>query len=200
MSSVTISGDTSGSIILQAPAVSGSTTLTLPTTSGTVLTTANTFAAGTGPAFSAYGNISQNISNGIATKISFNLEEFDTNNNYDSTTNYRFTPSVAGYYQVNLACRYESTAAVSSNGEILIQLRKNGSAYKRGWNSNGQLTSVMGTSGGLTYLICQCNAIVYLNGSTDYIEGWFVQYTGNTQTLRADQEISYFQAAMIRGA
>ena len=33
MSSVTISGDTSGSIILQAPAVSGSTTLTLPTTS-----------------------------------------------------------------------------------------------------------------------------------------------------------------------
>lgn len=38
MSSVTISGDTSGSIILQAPAVSGSTTLTLPTTSGTLVT------------------------------------------------------------------------------------------------------------------------------------------------------------------
>ena len=89
MSSVTISGDTSGSIILQAPAVSGSTTLTLPTTSGTVLTSANAFSAGTGPAFSAYGNITQNISNNTATKISFNLEEFDTNNNYDSTTNYR---------------------------------------------------------------------------------------------------------------
>lgn len=39
MSSITINGDTSGSVILQAPAVSGSTTLTLPTTSGTVLTT-----------------------------------------------------------------------------------------------------------------------------------------------------------------
>lgn len=38
MSSVTISGDTSGSIILQAPAVSGSTTLTLPTTTGTLVT------------------------------------------------------------------------------------------------------------------------------------------------------------------
>lgn len=38
MSSIQISGDTSGSIILQAPAVSGSTTLTLPTTTGTLVT------------------------------------------------------------------------------------------------------------------------------------------------------------------
>ena len=38
MSSVTISGDTSGSIILQAPSVAGSTTLTLPATSGTLVT------------------------------------------------------------------------------------------------------------------------------------------------------------------
>ena len=50
MSSVTISGDTSGSIILQAPAVSGSTTLTLPTTSGTVLTNASTVTASQLPA------------------------------------------------------------------------------------------------------------------------------------------------------
>ena len=45
MSSVTISGDTSGSIILQAPSVAGSTTLTLPTTSGTVLTNASSVAS-----------------------------------------------------------------------------------------------------------------------------------------------------------
>jgi hypothetical protein len=41
MSSVVISGDTSGSVTLAAPAVSGSTVLTLPATSGTVLTTAS---------------------------------------------------------------------------------------------------------------------------------------------------------------
>lgn len=41
MSSVTISGDTSGSIILQAPSVAGSTTLTLPTTTGTLSLTAS---------------------------------------------------------------------------------------------------------------------------------------------------------------
>jgi len=38
MSSIVIAGDTSGSVTLQAPAVSGSTILTLPATSGTVQT------------------------------------------------------------------------------------------------------------------------------------------------------------------
>jgi len=58
MSSITINGDTSGSIILQAPAVSGSTTLTLPTTSGTFLTTTGGVTPGTA------GNIL--VSNGTA--------------------------------------------------------------------------------------------------------------------------------------
>jgi hypothetical protein len=40
MSSVVISGDTSGSVTLQAPAVAGTTVLTLPATSGTVVVTA----------------------------------------------------------------------------------------------------------------------------------------------------------------
>ena len=39
MSSVIISGDTSGSITLSAPAVAGSNTLTLPASTGTVVTT-----------------------------------------------------------------------------------------------------------------------------------------------------------------
>ena len=39
MSSVVISGDTSGTVTLQAPATAGSTILTLPTTSGTIAST-----------------------------------------------------------------------------------------------------------------------------------------------------------------
>ena len=45
MSSITLNGDISGSVILAAPSVAGSTTLTLPSTSGTVVTT-NTIPAG----------------------------------------------------------------------------------------------------------------------------------------------------------
>ena len=42
MSSVVISGNTSGTITLDAPAVAGTTTLTLPATTGTVITTGDT--------------------------------------------------------------------------------------------------------------------------------------------------------------
>jgi hypothetical protein len=42
MSSIVVSGDTSGTVTISAPAVAGTPTLTLPTTSGTILTTAST--------------------------------------------------------------------------------------------------------------------------------------------------------------
>jgi hypothetical protein len=45
MSSLVISGDTSGSVTLEAPSVAGSTILTLPATSGTVITSASGTAA-----------------------------------------------------------------------------------------------------------------------------------------------------------
>ena len=65
MASVVISGDTSGSVTLSAPAVAGTTTLTLPSTSGTVLTTASTTgisgsAISTGTVAEAYGGTGTN--------------------------------------------------------------------------------------------------------------------------------------------
>lgn len=54
MSAITIAGDTSGSITLDAPAVAGSTTLTLPATNGTFIL-AN--ASGNLQANSGYGSV-----------------------------------------------------------------------------------------------------------------------------------------------
>jgi len=45
MSSIVVSGDTSGTITIAAPAVSGTNTLTLPAATGTVLTTVSTDTA-----------------------------------------------------------------------------------------------------------------------------------------------------------
>jgi hypothetical protein len=72
MSSVIISGDTSGAITVAAPAVAGTTTLTLPATTGTVLadTTVGVCRAwvnfnGTGtPAISASFNVTNITDNG----------------------------------------------------------------------------------------------------------------------------------------
>ena len=50
MSSIVVSGDTSGSVTLQAPLVAGSTVLTLPAVTGTVATLGTTLTSGTAQA------------------------------------------------------------------------------------------------------------------------------------------------------
>jgi hypothetical protein len=114
------------------------------------------------PAFSAYySGASQIPSANVYTKLIFNTEDFDTNNNFDSTTNYRFTPTVAGYYQINLIC------SVGQNGSAQTTYRsaiyKNGSIYAN--IASGQVPA--GAYGNQSMSI-----IVSLNGSTDYIEAY----------------------------
>ena len=181
MSKLVLSGDTSGSVTLDAPAVSGTTTLTLPTTSGTVLTTGSTFA-GTGPAFSAWTNAqSSSITSNTNTKVLFQTEEFDTNNNFASST---FTPTVAGYYQINAA--FQGAGTVSSARIILY---RNGSEFRSG-----------------SYLINQGNAViavlstlVYANGTTDYFE-IYGNLIGSGLTFFFGQGFSYFQGFLARSA
>ena len=71
MSSVVISGDTSGAITVSAPAVAGTTTLTLPATTGTVIASdasANIqFNSGYGSVATAYGCRAWVNFNGIGT-------------------------------------------------------------------------------------------------------------------------------------
>jgi len=154
MSSIVIAGDTSGSVTLQAPAVSGSTIYTLPASTGTVMVSGNM------PAFSAYrGGSNQSITPSTNTKVQLNTEEFDTANAFDSTTNYRFTPQVAGYYQISGQVEVDGTAITRS----FCVIYKNGSAYKIG--NDGVQTAAYKSV---------VSSLVYLNGSTDYIElyGW----------------------------
>jgi hypothetical protein len=145
MSSVVISGDTSGSITLAAPAVSGTNTATLPAATGTVMVSGNM------PAFSVYLGANQGFTSGVTTKILLDTEVFDTNNNFASS---RFTPTVAGYYQINGKARITGTTQTDST----VSIYKNGS----------QLIIGTYTATGLAFSIV--SAIVYLNGSTDYIE------------------------------
>jgi len=154
MSSIVVSGDTSGTITIAAPAVAGTNTLTLPANTGTVLTTASTFGA-TGPAFSAYlATTNQSITTNTYTKITLNAETFDTASCFDSTTNYRFTPTVAGYYQINGEISYAGTGITRQ----IIYIYKNGSSYAILFDGNG--SQYAGGNG----------TLISMNGSTDYIE------------------------------
>jgi len=174
-----LAGATSGSTTIQATdAVTQ--TITLPNNTGTVLTTASTFG-GTGPAFSVYQTASQTgISAGTLTKVTFDTEEFDTNNNFASS---RFTPTVAGYYQLSGGVQTGGAATI-----MIVELWKNGSVYKRFNNSNTSSVSQLAGS-----------SLIYLNGSTDYAELYLYIGTG-TSTDATNQSRTYFNGAMVRSA
>ena len=141
--------------------------------------------AGNGPAFSAYTGASQTVTASTYTKVACNTEEFDTNSNFDSATNYRFTPTVAGYYQVTGQISYVSSVLTRA----IIVIYKNGSAFKFGNDASVQVNSLNVT------------ALVYFNGSTDYVElyGW-MSGTGTLSFQATTSTNSYFQAAMVRSA
>jgi hypothetical protein len=181
MSSVVISGDTSGAITLASPAVAGTNTATLPAATGTVMVSGNM------PAFSAYGTGgNQSISTGTWTKAQLNAEEFDTANCFDSTTNYRFTPTVAGYYQINGNIYFSGTSLVRG----IIAIYKNGAIWKMG-NYMPPFNSTQG--------VMVVTTVMYFNGSSDYVELYgLVQ--GTSPVFERDQTQVYMTGALVRSA
>ena len=142
-----------------------------------VLTTATAGVPINGPAFSAYRGGTQAYSSNTYTKVQINTESFDTNSCYDSTTNYRFTPTVAGYY----ICTGQIQTSAGTYVETDI--------YKNGV-SHGY-TQVSGAWG------IPVTQLIYFNGSTDYIELYaFISTSGNIAAGFA----TYFYAAMVRSA
>lgn len=78
--------------------------------------------------FNVYRNAAWSTSAGSFAKVTFDTEVFDTNNNFDSTTNYRYTAPIAGFYQFNASC-----GVLTNPGSFLIiSLYKNGAEVTRG--------------------------------------------------------------------
>jgi len=185
MSSIAMQGGATGSgtVTLLAPVTNTNRTINLPDSNGTVLTTATAGVPVNGPAFSAYNNATQSISSGTFVKILFQTEEFDTNSNFASST---FTPTVAGYYQVT------GCASIAAAGATLFitSIYKNGAEYKRGNDFRGVTLSQAQ----------QFNtALVYCNGSTDYIDIYGYN-SGVTPVVGSGSAVTYFQAALVRSA
>lgn len=142
--------------------------------------------AGNGPAFSAYVGSNQSISSATFTKVQINSEVFDTNSNYDAST-YRFTPTISGYYQVNFSA-YFSGAGISRAG---VYIYKNNSQYKAGTFISGATTADT---------ISSVNDLIYMNGSSDYIEFYaYAGYSGNC-VIAAPQANSGASASLVRAA
>ena len=173
------SGSTSGTINLVATAIAGSNTATLPAATGTVMVSGNM------PAFSAYLGTNQTITSATYTKIQFNTKVFDTANAYDNATNYRFTPQVAGYYQVGGGVSFDATVALN---RTILNLYKNGSSFALLFDGNGNVSRIASST------------LLYLNGSTDYVEMY--GYISGTSSVLFDagQNLTWFNASLVRTA
>jgi hypothetical protein len=173
-----LKGSTSGTITLNVPAVAGTNTATLPAATGTVMVSGNM------PAFGVTLSADQTVSSNTFTKVAFNVETFDTNNNFDSTTNYRFTPTVAGYYQLNFVLAFPTGA-----NTCIASIYKNGSEYLRGTRTDSSAAG-LGSS---------VSAIVYFNGSSDYVEAYGFT-SGTTFAGGATGVACNFNGALVRTA
>jgi hypothetical protein len=132
--------------------------------------------------FHAYLSSSQSITASTFTKIQYNTEDFDVGSYYDSATNYRYTPGVAGKYRV--------TATFSGGGTTTgfgISIYKNGATF---------LSS--GTYGTAGNNFVQLTGTVNMNGSTDYLEIFgFISGTGVLFLGGTAPESTYFEAEFI---
>jgi hypothetical protein len=140
-----------------------------------------------GPAFRAYVDTGQTINSGSQQTVAFGTENFDTNNNFASST---FTPTVEGYYQFNATVRIDGPA---STDECMIVLYKNAGEYARGNNQSG-------TEQGASFYSMQVSDIAYANGTTDSFHIRIQQTSGSNRNTTAGSPISYFSGCMIRGA
>lgn len=163
---------------------------------GTLLTADSSEATGlkwaapsaiSGPAFRVNRTANYSISQNTWTKVNYNEEDFDTAGNYDPTTNFRFTPTTAGYYQFN----YEAQINSATAGQFfMLGLYKNGVIYH-----NGTAIDITNQGYGMT----SSSDLIYMNGSSDYVEVYM--YTGSTGANiggNADGNVSVFSGVWIR--
>lgn len=137
------------------------------------------------PAFSSYASATQVISNATFTKVVFDVERFDTNNNFASST---FTPTVEGYYQINHALYF----AGSASGSTFVSLYKNGTLY-------AYLTRLLNNNSVNQLIASGC--LAYCNGTTDYLEIYVYQNSGGSLTVgNAEANGCWFTGFLARAA
>lgn len=163
----------------------GSVTFNLPDASASnrgAVTTGNQTWAGRKSAGNSKVRVNRNGSAqsipAAGAVIQWTTENFDTNGEFDNATNYRFTATKAGYYLVN----FHSLMVGMGSGDLCqFTIRKNGTA----------------TSTALLYAPSSGNQhasisdLIFLNGTTDYIDTHIAHNSGTNENMSGDLEYSH---------
>ncbi len=156
--------------------------------------TLNNSAMKNTPAFEAYLSSNQVINDNTNTKIQFDTEVYDTDNCYDNSSNYRFTPTTAGKYFIYSQLYLDSTAG--NMRQVTSKIYKNGGELVF---TNVNFDNNYGEGAAVTQ-----SAVVDLNGSSDYIEIFGNPDTVDNGTAEvnggASERFSLFGAYKLIGA
>lgn len=159
MSSIVIAGDTSGSVILSAPAVSGTTTLTLPTTTDTLVgkTTTDTLTNKT--------LTNPTVTNYVETVVA--IGTVTTTNTLSLTNGTVQTATLTA----STACTF--TMPTATAGKSFILLLKQAAATG---NGTATFTSVKFNSGGAPTITATAGKMDILSFVADGTN-WYGSYT-----------------------
>lgn len=136
------------------------------------------------PAFSAYLSANQSLTSGVATKVLFDVKEFDLTNTFSGS---RWTPGIAGVYDLEATVALQGATIPSV---AIIELWVSGAAHSRLFQQNG-------ASAGLT-IAGGAKKVQLL--ATDFVE-IYVTITATTPTVGgqvAAPRLSHFSGALAR--
>ena len=144
-------------------------------------------APATYPSFSVHRNgVDQTITSATFTKIEFTTEEFDTNSDFDSSTNYRFTPTVAGKYLLTAGTYYATGSDAKST--IFLSINKNGTQYKIVQDAHVAATEILGAA---------ISIVADANGSSDYFEVFVYHSATGSEDIEGNADATWFTGCRV---
>lgn len=133
------------------------------------------------PVFAVRRSADQSINTSTLTKVQWDTEITDSNSNFDSSTNYRFQPTVAGTYLVHSRLVYGTGASpMVAGNNIQAYIYMNGSPlYGNSTYAGGQSDVV------------DISQMIAMNGTTDYLEIYAYHENGAARPLRGSGYSSF---------
>ena len=136
-------------------------------------------------------NGDQAVSNNTSTKVQFKQKVYDIGGYYDNVTNYRYTPLIAGYYQITASLQEISGTDVS---DIMVQVKKNGGDT----HSQGRMKLMGLSNDDMNASIASVTDVIHMTGTTDYLEVYIQSYSEDSSSPEVnDLDTSTFFAGHL---
>lgn len=123
---------------------------------------------------------------GAGAIISFGAIDHDSDGYFDTTLS-RYTPKVPGLYLVRAIVSVDNMHIETDQGIIIL---KNGAIAERSFTRTSSSA----------YNSAEITALIEMNGTSDYLECKYIQFSGTTKTCSTIAAATNFQAVLVQQA